>query len=288
MRLGFVGLGTMGGAMAGHWVRSGADITVWNRTSSRCESLASQGAKVAFSLIEVGKSCDLIAICINTVEDVRGVLPELLESAKPGTIFVDHSTLTPDSAVEFSALCAGKGCHYMDAPVTGGSMGAKAGTLTIFCGGTADIFEKCLPYLEVYGKKVAHVGPTGAGQWMKLANQIAVGGALLSLCESLNFAQKAGLNIEQTRELLGSGAGGSWAMEHYGKMILAEDWTPGFSVQNQRKDFGYCFDAASEIGASIPTTRIADDLLARLEAAGRGADTTAALFDVYQGKVEKA
>jgi 3-hydroxyisobutyrate dehydrogenase-like beta-hydroxyacid dehydrogenase len=176
----------------------------------------------------------------------------------------------------------------MDAPVTGGSMGAKAGTLTIFCGGTADVFEKCLPFLEVYGKKVAHVGPTGAGQWMKLANQIAVGGALLSLCESLSFAQKARLNIEQARELLGSGAGGSWAMEHYGKMILAEDWTPGFSVQNQRKDFGYCFDAASEIGANIPTTRIADDLLARLEAAGRGADTTAALFDVYQGKVDKA
>jgi 3-hydroxyisobutyrate dehydrogenase-like beta-hydroxyacid dehydrogenase len=159
-------------------------------------------------------------------------------------------------------------------------MGAINGTLTIFCGGSEDDFAEAEPVLAAYGRRVAHVGPNGAGQMMKMVNQIAVGGALMAICEALAFADKAGLDLAVTKDLVGSGAGGSWAFENYGPKILNRDWTPGFSVINQRKDFGYCREAAAEIGASLPGTEVVDRLLAVLEQAGRGQDTTAALFEV--------
>ncbi len=159
-------------------------------------------------------------------------------------------------------------------------MGAQNGTLTIFCGGSEEDFSFAAPILGAYGRRVERVGGPGAGQMMKMANQIAVGGALLALCESLAFAKRAGLDLKQAHALIGSGAAGSWAFENYGPKILNQDWAPGFSIKNQRKDFGYAFEAAEKIGALIPGTILTDELLELLQNEGRGEETTAALFDL--------
>jgi 3-hydroxyisobutyrate dehydrogenase-like beta-hydroxyacid dehydrogenase len=192
---------------------------------------------------------------------------------------VDHSTISPQGAIQIATHLRELGHRFIDAPVTGGSIGAEKGQLTIFCGGFPEDIEEAKPLMDCYAKRVERVGGHGAGQMAKMANQIAVGGALLALCESLSFAKKAGLDIAQIRELVGGGAGGSWAFENYGPKILVSDWTPGFSVKNQRKDFGYCLSAAEAIGASLPGTQLVDSLLAMLEEEGHGEWTTAALFE---------
>jgi len=272
----------MGKPMAGHLLAAGHQVTVWNRTAGRGESLRAQGATFAVELAEVGPSADVIMLCVRGTEDVEECLAELYSTAAPGTLFVDHSTISPEGAVKIGEATRNRGFRFIDAPVTGGSMGAEKGTLTIFVGATDADAEEAIPLLAAYGRRVAHVGPVGAGQMMKMANQIAVGGAVLALCESLNFAAKAGLDLAVTKELLGTGGGGSWAFENYGPKILNHDWTPGFSAANQRKDFGYCREAAEKIGAALPGTLVIDRLLAELEADGRGQDTTAAVFEVLR------
>ena len=280
-KVGFVGLGVMGGPMAGHLITGGHDVIVWNRSPGKSEMLRHQGAKVASTLKEVAEHADFIFSCVGRSEDVAEVVREMAPYAKPGTIFIDHSTIEPSMAKTLYEELKDKDLHFVDAPITGGSAGAKNGTLTIFCGGDHDSVASAMNVMLPYTKRAERVGESGQGQVMKLANQIAVGGALNGLCESLAFATKAGLDITQAHSMIGGGAGGSWAYENYGRMILNHDWTPGFSVKNQRKDFGYCEAAADEIGIDIPMAKLVNELLKRLQDAGRQEDTTAALYEVY-------
>ncbi len=283
-KVGFVGLGVMGAPMAGHLVAHGHEVTVWNRTPSKAEPLRQLGATVTADLSALAAVCEAVFLCVARDEDVSQCLDAMTPAASPGTLFVDHSTTSPGAALGFHQRLSEKGFRFLDAPVTGGSMGARAGTLTLFVGGSKADFEEVAPILQSYAKRAEHVGPGGAGQAMKMANQIAVGGALLGLCESLAFAQKAGLDLAQARELIGGGAGGSWAFDHYGPKILARDWAPGFSIAHQRKDFGYCTDMAQTINASIPGTLLVDRLLEVLEAQGHAGWTTAALYEVLLAK----
>jgi len=278
--IGFVGLGVMGAPMAGHLLKSGRQVVVWNRTPEKTAPLAAQGCHAAESLAELGATCSTAFICVNRTEDVGEVLQGLCEGAQADTLFVDHSTISPTGASGFHNELGMNGFRFIDAPVTGGSVGAQKGQLTIFCGGSQPDIEEARPLLDCYAKRVERVGGPGAGQMAKLANQIAVGGALLALCESLSFAKKAGLDVAQIRELVGGGAGGSWAFENYGPKIIAQDWSPGFSVKNQRKDFGYCLEASEQIDASLPGTQLTDQLLSLLEDEGHGEWTTAALYEV--------
>ena len=280
MRIGFVGLGVMGGPMAGHLVGHGNQVTVWNRSPGKSEPLASAGAKVAQSLEELGAECAVIFICVNRTEDVKECLESLTRRAEPGTLFVDHSTIAPAGAIEIESGLRASGFRFIDAPITGGSQGAQRGQLTLFCGGSEADVHEILPIVRAYAKRAERTGGPGSGQMTKLANQIAVGGALMALCEALSFAKKAGLDVALTRDLLSGGAGGSWAFDNYGPKILAEDWTPGFSVKNQRKDFAYTADAAQQVNAAIPGTQLVDRLLAVLEDEGNGEWTTAALYEV--------
>lgn len=277
-KVGFVGLGVMGAPMAGHLVAKGYDVTVWNRTAAKCGPLREAGAEVAAGLPELGAACDVVLLCVNRTEDVRQCLDALVPAMRPGSLVVDHSTISPVAAQEFHRSLRSKGIGFVDAPVTGGSMGAQNGQLTIFCGGDEADVERALPILSAYAKRAERVGGPGAGQMMKMANQIAVAGSLLGLCEALAFAQKASLDLRQTVELVGSGAAGSWAFQNYGPKILAGDWSPGFSIDNQLKDFGYCREAAGAIGASIPGTELVERLLNDLREQGMGGLTTAALF----------
>ena len=280
-RIGFVGLGVMGAPMAGHLLKAGNRVTVWNRTLEKGDSLVAQGATRAANLAELAMSCDVIISCVGRSEDVIQVVGAMAEDAKPGTLFIDQSTIEPAAAKQIANSLESRGLRFVDAPVTGGSMGAQNGTLTIFCGGSEADVAEAIAVMAPYTKRAERVGPVGSGQTMKLANQIAVGGTLVGLCESLAFASKAGLSLEQAHSMIGGGAGGSWAFENYGPKLLKHDWTPGFSVKNQRKDFGYCESAAQELGIEIPMTALVNQLLAKLSEAGREEDTTAALYDVY-------
>ena len=269
--------------MAGHLVSAGHDVVVWNRTAAKSEALQEQGARVAPDLATLGDQCGIVFLCVGRSEDVKECLAALTERAKPGTLFVDHSTIAPHASLEVEADLRSKGFRFVDAPITGGSMGAQKGQLTIFCGGSEQDVAEAMPYLQAYAKRAERVGPAGAGQMMKMANQIAVGGALLALCESLSFAKKAGLDLSQTRELVGGGAAGSWAFENYGQKILDADWAPGFSIKNQLKDFGYCAEAAKAIDAAIPGTLLVDALLTQSAEAGMTELTTAALYETMLG-----
>lgn len=281
-RLGFVGLGTMGMPIAGHLVAKGHDLMVWTRTAGKSDQLAARGARVASSAQELGTSCGIVFLCVNRTEDVRELVAALVGATPPSPTFtiVDHSTISPRAAREIHDELAGMGIGFVDAPITGGSLGAQKGQVTIFCGGDESVIAPTLRYMQAYAKRAERVGGPGMGQMMKMANQIAVGGSLLALCESLAFAERAGLDLGQTRELLGGGAAGSWAFENYGPKILAKDWSPGFTVTNQRKDFAYILEAAAGVGAVVPGTRLVDDLLSKLEQEGHGDRTTAALFEV--------
>lgn len=277
--VGFVGLGVMGAPMAGHLLRSGHRTVVWNRTPAKAEPLRAAGAEVAPSRSALAEACDVVITCVTRTEDVEACVAEMAPAARPDTLFIDHSTIAPEGAERIHESLGAVGMRFVDAPITGGSMGAKNGQLTIFCGGSEAHVEAALPIVAAYAKRAERVGGPGDGQRMKLANQIAVGGALLALCECLAFAEKAGLDLAQARELIGSGAAGSWAFENYGPKVLARDWTPGFSIDNQRKDFGYCRDEAARLDAAIPATELADHLLRAMAEAGKGDLTTAALFE---------
>ncbi|ARU40869.1 hypothetical protein CCB80_06805 [Armatimonadetes bacterium Uphvl-Ar1] len=283
-QIGFIGLGTMGSPMAGHLASAGHPTLVWNRTAGKEAHAVSKGATFA-PLDQIAGTCSTICLCLGRTEDVREITIELLKTTHPGTLIIDHSTIAPAGAREIALLCQSNSAEFLDAPITGGSMGAQKGTLTIFCGGTESAFNRAEPILGAYGKRIAHVGPSGQGQMMKMANQIAVGGALIGLCESLAFAKKAGLDLATTRELLSTGAAGSWAFDNYGPKILANDHTPGFSIKNQRKDFAYCLESAAEIGLSIPQTELTDQLLSHFTNAGREEEATTALFDLLIGEV---
>lgn len=277
-RFGFVGLGVMGGPMAGHWLAAGYDLTVWNRSPERAKPLAEKGAVVAPDLANLAQGCDVIALCVTGTDDVKTCLEPMLRAAKPGTLFIDHSTIAPPAAVEIHRWVKEQGHRFVDAPITGGSMGAQKGQLTIFMGGSETDVAEAMEAAQPYTKTAQRVGGAGAGQMAKMANQIAVGGALLGLCEALSFAKKAGLDIAQIKELLGGGAAGSWAFDNYGPKILREDWAPGFSIKNQRKDFAYCIDAAQTISAAVPGTQLVDRLLKVLDDQGHGEWTTCALY----------
>lgn len=276
--IGFIGLGVMGGPMAGHLVKAGRNVTVWGRNQDRVQAVVNQGATSVGTLAELAAACDAICLCVTRTEDVQQCLNELLGFARSGTIFIDHSTISPKGSRLMHDKATSAGMKFVDAPITGGSMGAKNGTLTVFLGGAEEDCSNAQVVIEPYTRRSARVGGPGAGQLMKMVNQIAVAGSLLGLCESMAYAQKAGLDLAQTRELVGSGAAGSWAYENYGLKIINEDWTPGFSVDNQIKDFEYVIESAKELNAPAPMTRLCDCLLEKMSQAGHGSLTTAALY----------
>jgi len=265
----------MGARMAGHLGKQ-RDVLVWNRTRAKTESVPS--VTVAESLQEVAAACDEIFICVSRTEDVREVLSGLKPHLRGGALIVDHSTIEPKAAKEMAAEFG----QFVDAPVTGGEKGAIEGTLTIFCGGKQADFERAKPMMETYGKRVRLVGGSGSGQMMKMANQISVVNCVLAMAECLAFADRAGLDLAETIELVGSGAGGSWSLANYGPKVLARDWSPGFSIDLQQKDLRYALNTAREKGLSLPGTELVEALFAKLQAEGRGDQSTPALFEVVE------
>lgn len=276
--VGFIGLGVMGRPMAAHLAKAGRNPRIWNRTPGKAEGI--EGAVKCDSIGDVVATGGVEFVCVSRSEDVEEVLSQSISAAPSGTLFVDHSTIAPENARRLGTLLRGQGFRFMDAPVTGGSVGAENGSLTAFCGGENADFDRALPYMSAYCKTAELVGGVGAGQTMKMANQIAVCLTVLSMAECVTFARKSGLDVDQTLRLVGSGAGGSWSLSNYGPKVVAEDWAPGFTVDLQQKDLVYALEAAREAGVSLPGTALAHQLFAALQNEGRGGDSTAALADV--------
>jgi len=284
-RVGFVGLGIMGGPMAANLLKAGFRVTVWNRSPRRMEPLLELGASGAASPAEVAAASEVTVSCVTNSPDVEAVAlgpGGIAEGAGPGSAYIDCSTISPGVAREVAAELAKRGIDMLDAPVSGGDVGAKAGTLAIMVGGEPAAFERCLPVLQGMGKTIVHVGPAGSGQVVKLCNQVAGGLNLLALAEAVSLARKAGVDPAKMLEVVGAGAAGSWMIQNLGPRAIAGDFAPGFMVGLMQKDLRLVLAEAAETDTPLPGTALVSQLFAVLQAEGRAGDGTQALVDVLR------
>jgi 3-hydroxyisobutyrate dehydrogenase len=279
-RVGFVGLGTMGVAMAANVARADFPLTVWNRTPGRAGPLVEQGATEAGSPAAVAAASDVVVICVSDTPHVAEVLfgPDgIAIGAAPGTLVVDCSTISPAATRSFAERLAASGVGLVDAPVTGGSEGAQKGTLSILVGGLPKDVERARPILEVMGTTITHFGPVGSGQVAKAANQVILAGTYLAVAEGLVLAMKAGLDPDQVVAALSGGAAQSWVLANRSGRMIANDYPIGFRIALHRKDLGIVLELAREIGATLPVSELAAALEDGIIALGHGDDDIAAL-----------
>ncbi len=270
--VGFMGLGIMGRPMARHILKAGYPLWVYSRSRPPIEELVSQGAQEAGSPREMAHYCDVIISCLPDDATVKRLWQDDIDSALPamreGSIAIDMGTTSPRMTRELAEVARQRHVAFLDAPVTGGQWGAEAGTLTIMVGGDREAFERALPIFQTMGKKIVHVGTSGQGQLMKLANQIAVAVGMLAVSEALLFAERVGLDLTQTVEVLSSGAAGSWAMENLGSRITRRDFQPGFMVKLLQKDLKILLEEAGTQHIPLLGTALVHQLYHHLEASG--------------------
>jgi 3-hydroxyisobutyrate dehydrogenase len=270
-RVGFVGLGTMGAAMARNVAAAGFTLTVWNRTRDRATALGDVGATAAETPADVARASDVVVTCVSDTPDVEAVLfgeGGVAEGVRRGQLVIDCSTISPSATRDFATRLEQLGVALVDAPVSGGSEGAKNATLTIFVGGDAAAVERAKPVLAAMGKTITHVGPIGAGQAVKAVNQVILAGAYLGVAEGIVLAMKAGLDVEQVVTALSGGAAQSWVLANRSGRMIANDYPLGFKVALHRKDLGIALELARETGSVLPVTALCEQLEAGL--IGRG------------------
>ena len=280
MRVGFVGLGTMGGAMAANVVRAGHEVAAWNRTPGRAVALADLGLRVLPTAAAVAAASELVVTIVSDTPDVEAVLfgaGGVAEGVVPGTLVVDMSTIAPSATRDFARRLAAQGVGMLDAPVSGGSEGAVKGTLTIFVGGDPADLERARPVLAAMGTTITHVGPIGSGQAVKAVNQVILAGTYLGVAEGIVLALKAGLDVEQVVGALSGGAAQSWVLANRSGRMRANDYPLGFKVALHRKDLGIALQLARETGASLPISAICEQLEAGLIGLGHGDDDVSAV-----------
>lgn len=284
--LGFVGLGIMGAPMAGHLLRAGHRLTVHSRTRSKADPLLAAGAAWGHSPADVAARCGVLFINVTDSPDVEQVLfgpGGAADALRPGSVVVDFSTISPDATRDFARRLAARQVHLLDAPVTGGDVGARNATLTIMVGGPAEALERVRPLLDCVGKRIVHVGPSGAGQALKACNQVLCAANMIGVCEALLLARRSGLDLNHALDTLGSGAGGSWAWTNLGRRIIDGDLKPAFMIRLIQKDLRIVQDAAQRAGLPLPGTALAQQLFRAVEAEpGGGALGTQAMIRAYE------
>ena len=279
-RVGFIGLGTMGAAMAANIVRAGFPLTAWNRTPGRAQELADLGTAFAETPAAVAAASDVIVICVSDTPDVEAVLfgqDGISAGAREGTLVIDCSTIAPSGSWKFAERLDALGLAMVDAPVSGGSEGARNATLTIFVGGNEHDVERARPVLTAIGRTITHVGPIGAGQAVKAVNQVILAGAYLGVAEGIVLAIKAGLDVEQVIDALGGGAAQSWVLANRSGRMLDNDYPLGFKLALHRKDLGIALGLADQLGASLPLAAMTAALESGLIAQGHGDEDMSAL-----------
>ncbi|MGB1237661.1 MAG: NAD(P)-dependent oxidoreductase [Pseudomonadales bacterium] len=277
----FIGLGVMGYPMAGHLQRNAVATTVYNRSGEKAQRWAQEhGGQSAATPAEAAAKADIVFVCVGNDDDVRSVVygdDGVLASLKPGGILVDHTTTSATLALELDSACRERGCHFIDAPVSGGQAGAENGKLTVMCGGQADIFARTKPVMDSYAQQVQLLGEAGQGQRCKMVNQICIAGVLQGLSEALKLAQSAGLPMEQVVDTLKHGAAGSWQMENRLMTMDQDKFDFGFAVDWMRKDLGICLEEAARHGVELPLTREVDERYAKVQDMGLGRMDTSSL-----------
>ncbi|MCW1381241.1 NAD(P)-dependent oxidoreductase [Novosphingobium sp. KCTC 2891] len=281
----FLGLGTMGGAMARHLGKAGHRLTIYNRTMARAEAwmVANPGLAVraAASPAEAAEDADVVISCVGNDDDLADVVLSptgAFASLRRGAVFIDHTTVSARIARQIAVEGRDKELLCVDAPVTGGQSGAEAGTLAIMCGGSEKAIEAARPILGAYAKRVVHVGKSGAGQTAKMANQMCIAGALAGLSEAIRFAQAARLDLDRVFDAISGGAAQSWQMDNRFHTMARDEFDFGFAVDWMRKDLGLAIEEARNLGASVPTTALIDQFYADVQALGGGREDTSALI----------
>jgi 3-hydroxyisobutyrate dehydrogenase len=280
MKVAFIGMGTMGAAMALNILKAGHEVTVNNRTREREEPLAKAGARRAVSPQEAARGAEIVVVCVSDTPDVEAVIlgqAGVIYGAAAGTIVVDMSTISPSATRRIGAELATKDIRMLDAPVSGGSEGAQKGTLAIMVGGDAADVAKAMPVLSAMGKSITHVGPSGAGQFTKAINQVIVGGVYLAVAEGMTFGLKAGLDMEKVVQALAGGAAGSWVLNFRSANMIKNEYPLGFRVRLHRKDVAIAMQAARELGVFLPTTALVEQIENGLISQGFGDEDLSAV-----------
>jgi 2-hydroxy-3-oxopropionate reductase len=283
--VGFIGLGIMGKPMAKNLIEAGHELVVYNRTQAKAEELAGDGATVAGSPREVAEQSDVIITMLPDSPQVEEVLvgeDGVLEGIKEGALVVDTSTISPVVTEELAAKVAEKGASMLDAPVSGGDVGAIEGTLSIMVGGSEEDFERARPLFDAMGKTVTHVGETGAGQVVKAANQIVVALTIEAVSEALVLGSKGGVAPEKILDVLGGGLAGNKVMEVKREKMLTHSFDPGFRIELHHKDLGIALAAGREYGVTLPVTAVVDQMLQDLKMRGRGDRDHSALLTLIE------
>jgi 3-hydroxyisobutyrate dehydrogenase len=273
-------MGTMGAFMAANLVRAGFVVTVWNRTPGRATDLLEMGAREANSTNELAESSDVVLTCLPDTPQVDAVLfgeGGLAEGLTPGALFIDCSTISPLSAQDFARRLSDLGVAMLDAPVSGGSEGARLGTLSIMVGGSPVDVERAQPVLKAMGSTVTHLGPVGSGQWAKAINQVILAGVYLGVAEGITLGLKAGLDVEGVVKALEGGAAASWVLTNRSDNMIRDEYPLGFKIALHRKDLGIGLALAEKVGAVLPVTAMAATFEDGLTSQGHGDDDISAL-----------
>jgi 3-hydroxyisobutyrate dehydrogenase len=280
-RVGWIGTGVMGKSMCGHLISKGYKTTVYNRSREKARELLDAGAKWADTPKQVAVQSDVVCAIVGFPRDVREVFlgPQgALAGARPGMVLLDMTTSEPSLAREIAEAAAAEGVASVDAPVSGGDVGAKNATLSIMVGGSAEAVEAVRPILECMGKTIVHQGPPGAGQHTKMVNQILIATNMIGVCEALLYGYKAGLDLKTVLQSVGGGAAASWSLNNLGPRIIDRNFEPGFFVEHFIKDMGIALDEAKRVNLSLPGLALANQLYLAVQAQGYGRKGTHALM----------
>jgi 3-hydroxyisobutyrate dehydrogenase len=287
--VGFIGLGIMGAPMVRNLLSAGFEVTVWNRTRARSDQAAEHGASIAESPSDVAARSDVTITCVTATDDVAAMLiggddapAPVIDGVRSGSVVIDMSTISPAATRDFAAQLAERGVQLLDAPISGGEQGAINGTLSIMLGGDAGALERVRPILEAMGARITHCGPSGAGQTVKLCNQIAVCINNLAMAEALLFCEASGVDPSTMLEAISAGAAGSWQISNLGSKVVDRDFAPGFKVGLQQKDLRLALEAADQLRLPLTGTSMVHQLFAAVERASGPDVGTQALVNALE------
>jgi 3-hydroxyisobutyrate dehydrogenase len=282
-KVAFLGLGVMGGPMAGHLAAAGHQVTVYNRTAAKARAWADKhGGKMAPTPRAAAEGAEFVFVCVGNDADLRAVVTGDEDGAfagmAPGAVLIDHTTASADIARELHGMAKSRGLHFVDAPVSGGEAGAINGMLTVMCGGDAAPFDAMKPVALAFSRAVTRLGDSGSGQLAKMVNQICIAGLVQGLAEAVAFGARAGLDMAAVLDVIGKGAAQSWQMDNRGKTMIDDKFDFGFAVDWMRKDLGLVLDESRRNGARLPGTALIDQFYAELQNRGGGRWDTSSLI----------
>ncbi len=286
-RIGFIGLGIMGHSMAGHLLDAGFSLHLYNRTKSKADDLVERGAVWEDRISDLAARSDIIITIVGDPKDVEKIYlgpSGILENAGQGSMAVEMTTSDPNLAQTLFDKGLEKGIQVLDAPVSGGDLGARNATLSIMVGGEKKTFEEALPVLEIMGKNIVYQGKAGAGQHTKMANQISIAAAMVALCEAMAYVSRAGLDPETVLTCISKGAAGSWSMDNLGPRIIKGDFAPGFSIKHFIKDMGIALESGKTFDLDMPGLDLALSMYRKMAEKGLGEDGTQGLYKLYESK----